>query len=61
MNFKKGDQVKLNDSGNIKDAIVTQDGVDSQGRVRVKPNGFPFDLSITTKSNNKVFVITKTI
>jgi hypothetical protein len=61
MNFKKGDLVKLNDSGNIRDAIVTQDGVDGQGRVRVKPNGFPFDMSITTKSNDKVFVITKTI
>jgi len=61
MNFKKGDQVKLNDRGNIIDAIVKEDGVDSQGRVRVKPDGFPFDMSITTKSNNKVFVITKTI
>jgi len=61
MNFKKGDQVKLNDSGNIIDAIVKEDGVDSQGRVRVKPDGFPFDMSITTKSNDKVFVITKTI
>ena len=61
MNFKKGDQVKLNDSGNIRDAIVTQAGVDSEGRVRVKPNGFPIDISITTKSNAKVFVITKTI
>ena len=61
MNFKKGDQVKLNDSGNIIDAIVIEDGVDSQGRVRVKPDGFPFDMSITTKSNAKVFVITKTI
>ena len=58
MNFKKGDQVKLNDSGNIIDAIVIEDGVDSQGRVRVKPDGFPFDMSITTKSNDKVFVIT---
>jgi hypothetical protein len=61
MNFKKGDKVKLNDSGNIRDAIVTQDGVDSQGKVRVKPNGFPFDLSITTDINDRVFVITKTI
>ena len=61
MNIKKGDHVKLNDSGNIRDAIVTQDGVDSEGRVRVKPNGFPIDISITTKSNAKVFVITKTI
>ena len=61
MNFKKKDKVKLNDSGNIRDAIVTQDGVDSQGKVRVKPNGFPFDLSITTDINDRVFVITKTI
>jgi len=58
MNFKKGDQVRLNDRGNIIDAIVKEDGVDSQGRVRVKPDGFPFDMSITTKSNDKVFVIT---
>tara|TARA_R110000824_G_scaffold384087_1_gene577923 strand:+ start:48 stop:227 length:180 start_codon:yes stop_codon:yes gene_type:complete len=57
-NFKKGDQVKLKDSGNIRYAIVTKDGVDSQGRVRVKPDGFPFDMSITTNSNDKVFVIT---
>tara|TARA_B100000795_G_scaffold250194_1_gene218213 strand:+ start:636 stop:833 length:198 start_codon:yes stop_codon:yes gene_type:complete len=65
MNYKIGDKVRLHDSGNIREAIVKQDGVDSQGRVRVRPSGFPFDISVTTKSDpkkfNNVYVITKTI
>jgi len=58
MDFKKGQIVKLNDSGRIKSATVVKDGIDTQGRVRVRPEGFPMDMSITTEVNNKVYVIT---
>ena len=58
MNYKKGDRVLLNDSGMIRKAVVSRDGIDNKGRVRVKPDGFPFELSVTTKINNDLYVKT---
>tara|TARA_R110002050_G_scaffold254661_3_gene393211 strand:+ start:513 stop:692 length:180 start_codon:yes stop_codon:yes gene_type:complete len=58
MNYKKGDTVFLNDSGVIRKAVVSKDGIDNKGRVKVKPDGFPFELSVTTKINNKLYVKT---
>ena len=58
MDFKKGQTVALNDSGRMKSAVVVKDGIDTQGRVRVRPEGFPMDMSITTEVNNKLYVIT---
>ena len=57
MEFKKGQTVTLNDSGTTKSAVVVKDGVDSQKRVRVRPEGFPMDMSITTEVNNRLYVI----
>lgn len=57
MEFVKGQVVQLNDSGTIKHAIVVADGVDSKGRVRVRPNGFPMDMSITTEKNDRLYII----
>lgn len=59
MDYKKGDYVMLNDSGVIRKAVVTLDGLDTKGRVRVKPNGFPLELSITTEINDKLYIINK--
>jgi hypothetical protein len=59
MTYKKGDFVKLNDSGVIREAVITSDGLDSRGRVRVKPDGFPLELSVTTEINDKLYVINK--
>ena len=58
MEFKKGQTVTLNDSGRMKSAVVVKDGIDSQKRVRVRPEGFLMDMSITTEVNNKLYVIT---
>jgi len=58
MEFKKGQTVTLNDNGRIKSATVVKDGIDTQGRVRVRPEGFPMDMSITTDINNRLYVIT---
>ena len=58
MAYSKGQIVKLNDSGTIKNATVTKDGVDSKGRVRVRPSGFPMDMSITTEVNDRLYVVT---
>ena len=58
MNFKKGDSVFLSDSGSTKTAVVVKDGLDSKGRVRVRPSGYPFDISITTEVNDRLYVKT---
>ena len=56
MKYKKGDIVIIQD-GNIKrQGKVTVDGIDSKKRVRVKPEGFPIDISITTEVNNKMYI-----
>lgn len=56
MEYKKGDIVIIQD-GNIKrQGKVTVDGIDSKKRVRVKPEGFPLDISITTEVNNKMYI-----
>lgn len=56
MEYKKGDIVIIQD-GNIKrQGKVTVDGIDSKKRVRVKPEGFPVDISITTEVNNKMYI-----
>tara|TARA_R110000851_G_scaffold141978_2_gene280289 strand:+ start:598 stop:777 length:180 start_codon:yes stop_codon:yes gene_type:complete len=58
MEFKKGQIITLNDSGKIKSAVVVKDGIDNKSRVRVRPEGFPMDMSITTEINDRVYVIT---
>jgi hypothetical protein len=58
-NLKKGDRVLLKDGSGTKGATVTQDGLDSQKRARVRPDGFPFDISVTVEENNKTYVIKK--
>ena len=56
MEYKKGDIVIIQD-GNIKrQGKVTVDGIDSKKRVRVKPEGFPVDISITTEVNDKMYI-----
>ena len=58
-NIKKGDSVLLQDGNVQRTAVVQEDGLDSQGRVRVIPEGIPLAVSITTKPNNRVYVIKK--
>lgn len=58
-NFKKGDTVLLQDGTTQRTAVVQADGVDSQGRVRVRPERFPMDISIPTTPNNEVYVLRK--
>jgi hypothetical protein len=55
MEFKKGQTVTLNDSGRMKSAVVVKDGIDTQGRVRVRPEGF---WNVYNYVNNKLYVIT---
>jgi Ca2+-binding EF-hand superfamily protein len=57
--YKKGDVVVLQDGSTQKKAVVVQDGIDSQGRVRVRPAGFPMDMSISTIKNPKVYILRK--
>jgi len=58
MNYKKGDVVTLMDNNNKRQAKVTVDGIDSKGKVRVRPNGFPMDISVSTEKNNNVYILT---
>jgi hypothetical protein len=55
--YKKGDKVTIQDGSIKRSGTVVQDGVDSMGRVRVRPDGIPLDISITTSPNDRVYII----
>jgi hypothetical protein len=57
MNYSKGDKVRLQDGSIIRNATVVADGLDSQNRVRVRPDGIPLDMSVSIEKNNNVYVI----
>jgi len=57
--IKKGDTVLLQDGSVQRKAVVQQDGLDSQDRMRVRPDGIPLDMSITIHPNNEVYVLNK--
>ena len=57
--YKKGDTVLLQDGNIQKTATVVADGIDSKNRVRVRPQGFPMDMSISTIKNDRVYIIKK--
>lgn len=59
MEFKKGDRVQLKDGNIIRGGTVVTDGIDNKGKVRIRPDGIPMDLSITTEKNDNVYVITQ--
>lgn len=59
MEFKKGDTVLLQDGSVKRTAKVVVDGVDSQNRVRVRPEGIPMDMSISIIKNDRVYIIGK--
>ena len=57
--IKKGDSVLLQDGTIQRTAEVVQDGLDSQDRIRVRPEGIPLDMSITIHPNPRVYVLKK--
>ena len=57
--IKKGDTVLLQDGTMTRTAVVVQDGLDSKGRIRVRPERFPMDISIPTKQEGPLYVIGK--
>jgi len=57
--IKKGDIVLLQDGTTQRTAVVVQDGLDSKGRVRVRPERFPMDISIPTEPNGELYVLRK--
>ena len=63
MIFKKGDMLILKDGGGRRSAIVVKDGVDEKNRVRVRPDGFPMDMSVPMSeqysSDKRVYVLHK--
>ena len=56
MEYKKGDVVTIKDGNTTRKAKVTVNGIDSKKRVRVRPNGFPMDISVTTEINDKMYI-----
>ena len=44
--YKKGQVISINVKGDKRTATVVEDGIDSQGKVRVRPSGIPLDMSI---------------
>ena len=63
MIFKKGERVLLKDGGGQRIATIVQDGYDSKNRVRVRPEGFPMDLSIPMEEkysdDKRLYIIRK--
>jgi uncharacterized protein YodC (DUF2158 family) len=63
MVFKKGDMVILKDGGGRKSAMIVEDGFDKKNRVRVRPDGFPMDISVPMSeeysSDKRVYVLHK--
>jgi len=63
MVFKKGDMVILKDGGGRRSAIIVEDGFDEKNRVRVRPDGFPMDISVPMSeeysSDKRVYVLHK--
>ena len=57
MEYKKGNKVTLKDGSGTRQATIVKDGTDSIGRVRVRPEGFPFDMSVPTKAKGHVYII----
>jgi hypothetical protein len=55
--YTKGQIVNVKDGSGVRRATVVNDGIDSQGKVRVRINGFPMDMSITTKTNTNCYII----
>lgn len=46
MRYKKGQVININVKGDKRCATIVKDGVDSKGRVRIRPSGFPMEMSI---------------
>lgn len=57
MEYKKGDIVFIQDGTAKRRATVVENGIDSQNRVRVKPDGFPLTLSISLDNTKDVYII----
>lgn len=57
--YKKGDTVLLKDGNSQREGVVIADGIDSKSRVRVRPKGFPMDMSISTIENDRLYIIRK--
>jgi hypothetical protein len=58
MSYKKGDRVTMQDGSIKRGGTVVKDGIDSKGRVRVRPDGIPMEMSISTEVNNTCYIIT---
>lgn len=57
MKYKKGDIVTIQDGSGKRKAKVVADGIDSKKRVRVRPEGFPMDISVSIEPNNNTYII----
>jgi len=55
--FTKGDTVIIQDGSEQKNATVVETGIDDKNRVRVRPVGYPMDISITLDTNAPMFIV----
>ena len=56
--YKKGERVLIQDGTIKRGSTVVKDGIDNQNRVRVRPDGIPLDMSISTIVNKNAYIIT---
>lgn len=57
--YQKGDRVLVKDGRVTRMATIIADGIDSNKRVRVRIDEFPFDKSIPVRPSNEIYVIEK--
>ena len=57
MEYKKGDVVTIQDGSTQRQGVVSKDGVDSKNRVKVRPKGFPIDMSISLDTSKPAYII----
>ncbi len=57
MEYKKGNKVTLKDGSGTRQATIVEDGTDQFGRVRVRPESYPFDISVPTRAKGQVYII----
>lgn len=57
--YQKGDRVLVKDGRVTRMATIIADGIDSNKRVRVRIDEFPFDKSIPVRPSNEIYVLEK--
>lgn len=59
VNFVKGERIVVKDGRVTRDATIVSDGIDSNSKIRVKIDDFPFEKSIPIRPSNEIYFLKK--